>query len=193
MRRHTRSGFTLIELLTVIAIIGLLVQMMLPAVQAAREAARRNTCSNQLRQIGLAAQAHISATGRFPTGGWHWNWVGDPDRGNGEKQPGGWIYNLLPYLEYQAIHDLGARQDPATKRRLAAQMQATAPALFNCPSRRDAMAYTALRSEDVSTPIVPGCRPAATTRPTAAICSCRPATVRQVTRMPSRRRTNGGT
>ena len=149
MRRNARFGFTLIELLVVIAIIGLLVQMMLPAVQAAREAARRRTCTNQLRQIGLAAQSHMNATGRFPTGGWQWNWVGDPDRGNDQRQPGGWIYNLLPHLELQVIHDLGRRRDAATKKRFAAQMQATPLALFNCPSRRDPVAYTAVRPNDI--------------------------------------------
>ena len=46
-----------------------------------------------------------SATGLFPTGGWGYSWVGDPDRGNDWRQPGGWIYNLLPYLEQQALDD----------------------------------------------------------------------------------------
>jgi len=146
---QTRHGFTLIELLIVIGIIGLLIQLLLPAVQASRESARRLTCQDHLHQIGLAAQAHLSATRRFPTGGWQWNWVGDPDRGNGKKQPGGWIYNLLPYLEMQAVHDLGAGADLATKRQEAAQMQATPAAVFNCPSRRRAVAFEARRSTDV--------------------------------------------
>ena len=64
--RHRNRGFTLIELLAVIAIIGLIIQMLLPAVQAARVAARRAQCGNDLRQLALAAQNHVSATGRFP-------------------------------------------------------------------------------------------------------------------------------
>ena len=65
----TRRGFTLVELLVVIAIIGVLIALLLPAVQAAREAARRATCANQVKQIGLAMQNHVSALGVFPTGG----------------------------------------------------------------------------------------------------------------------------
>ena len=147
----SRSGraFTLLELLIVMAIISLLLQLALPAVQASREAARRLACQNNLRQIGLAAQLHISATGRFPTGGWQWNWVGDPDRGNDQRQPGGWIYNLLPHLGLSAVHELGAGQDPLAKRGAAAQMQGTPLAMFNCPSRRSGVAFTALRSHDV--------------------------------------------
>lgn len=140
---------TLVELLIVIAIISLLIQLAIPAVQAARESARRLTCQNNLRQMGVAAQLHVAATQRFPTGGWHWDWVGDPDRGNDDRQPGSWIYNLLPYLEQQSIHDLGAGQPVAAKRKLAAQMQATPIEIFNCPSRRLPRPYKNVRPQEV--------------------------------------------
>ena len=100
-------GFTLVELLVVVAIIGILIALLLPAVQAAREAGRRLQCSNNLKQIGLACSTHVSSQKHFPTGGWGWNWVGDADRGYGRNQPGGWVFNILPGLEMNSIHDLG--------------------------------------------------------------------------------------
>ena len=142
MRRCAKCGFTLIELLTVIAIIGLLLQLLLPAVQASREAARATQCKNNLRQIGLAAMLHEKTSRRFPTGGWCFAWVGDPDRGNDRRQPGGWIYNLLPYLEQQALHDLGAGEtDQAIKRAAGAELCRTPVLIFNCPSRRSSQTY----------------------------------------------------
>jgi prepilin-type N-terminal cleavage/methylation domain-containing protein len=102
-----KSGFTLVELLVVITIIGILIALLLPAVQAAREAARRAQCANNLKQLSLGCLQHENANGFFPTDGWGFSWVGDANCGFGKTQPGGWVYNVLPYIEQQQLHDLG--------------------------------------------------------------------------------------
>src|SRR5262245_32207713 len=100
-------GFTLVELLVVIAIIGILVALLLPAIQAAREAGRRTQCKNNLHQIAVACLNHENTHKFFPHGGWSWLWMGDPDKGYGPKQPGGWIYAATPYLEEGGIFTVG--------------------------------------------------------------------------------------
>jgi prepilin-type N-terminal cleavage/methylation domain-containing protein/prepilin-type processing-associated H-X9-DG protein len=99
MRRTLRLGFTLVELLVVIAIIGILIALLLPAVQAAREAARRSTCTNNLKQIGVALQAYHDAYGRFPING-----VINDDLGNGWTQMGSEHVRLLPFMEQSTIY-----------------------------------------------------------------------------------------
>ena len=110
-----QRGFTLVELLVVITIIGILTALLLPAVQAAREAARIGQCQNNLKQLALGCLSHESATRRFPTNGWGPHWTGDADMGNDWLQPGGWIYNILPYIEQQSLHDMGAGLPQADK------------------------------------------------------------------------------
>jgi prepilin-type N-terminal cleavage/methylation domain-containing protein/prepilin-type processing-associated H-X9-DG protein len=131
----SKSAFTLVELLVVITIIGILIALLLPAVQAAREAARRMQCSNNLKQFGVAMHNFESQNGTFPTGS-------NPkeDYQFGDHQ---WIYlvnHLMPYLEmpayYDAVHgpkfDLTVPWgDPTAWARLA---DLPFPAVFNCPS-----------------------------------------------------------
>ena len=136
-------GFTLVELLVVITIIGILIALLLPAVQAAREAARRVQCSNNLKQMALACTLHEQAQGFFPSSGWGWGWVGDPDRGFNKRQPGGWIYNILPYIEQQVLHDMGAGKSPTAKREDVTRVTATPLSFVNCPSRRQPIVYPA--------------------------------------------------
>jgi type II secretory pathway pseudopilin PulG len=123
-------------LLVVIAIISILVALLLPAVQAAREAARRSQCLNHLRQISLSLLNFQDTNKTFPYGGWGQTWVGVPDRGNGPRQPGGWIYSLLPFTEEAALHDLGMGMTGAAATEAYSQRLQTPLGLFVCPSRR---------------------------------------------------------
>jgi hypothetical protein len=95
--------------------------------------------------MGLAATNHEQQNGWFPTGGWGYAWVGDPDRGFGTNQPGGFLYNVLPYMEQQTLHDIGQGTDAATKKQMAMTMVATPVAAFNCPTRRN-MVVSPVRS-----------------------------------------------
>ena len=95
------AGFTLVELLVVIAIIGVLVALLLPAVQAAREAARRSQCSNNLKQIGLALHNFHAAKRTLPSGANYWNAAT-----NKPNATGTWAMYILPYLESQSVYDL---------------------------------------------------------------------------------------
>ena len=139
--RKRGNGMTLVELLVVIAIIGILVALLLPAVQAAREAARRAQCANHLKQLGLACLNHEEAHGFFPSGGWGFVWIGDPDYGFGRTQPGGWAYSVLPYLEQDAVHQLGKGESASGKKAAAIRLAQTAISVFYCPSRRAVRLY----------------------------------------------------
>ena len=151
--RAGRHAFSVVELLVAIAIIGVLVALILPAIQHARETARRTQCMNNLKQIGLAFQTHEQAHGVVPhNGGWdgrqtirsdggsdftpstedfslgqafHWG-VGDPVRPP-RQQTGSWLYAILPFIEQQQVH---------------ADRSWTVPvATHICPTRRSAKAY----------------------------------------------------
>jgi prepilin-type N-terminal cleavage/methylation domain-containing protein/prepilin-type processing-associated H-X9-DG protein len=145
INRHTasRHAFTLVELLVVITIIGILIAVLLPAVQAAREAARRAQCGSNLRQLALGCQQHENVIGWFPTGGWGCLWTGDADRGAGQRQPGGWVYNILPYIEQQSLHDLGMGAPTLSLKYAAHQQRLSQPlALFYCPTRWPVKAHS---------------------------------------------------
>jgi len=132
-------GFTLVELLVVIAIIGILIALLLPAVQSAREAARRSQCTNNLKQLALAAHNHHDTYGGFPEG------VSSPlvnDPGHINRSSWTWAANSLPFNEQQALYDsLGVSDGNASEQFLGAADRAAYAALLGtvlpgltCPS-----------------------------------------------------------
>ena len=138
-----RPAFTLVELLVVIAIIGILVGLLLPAVQAAREAARRMQCSNNLKQLGLAFHNYESATKSFPINYATRGKLGFPNNGPGIANSGrSWLQMVLPYIEQTPLYNnidftvglqpkSSAPTTPVGRNRLAA---ATVIPTFLCPS-----------------------------------------------------------
>ena len=102
--KNDSFGFTLVELVTVLAIVGLLIGLLLPAVQMARETARRNVCLNQSRQIALATLAFESAVKKFPAG---------ITGANSPPVFQTWLQAILPYIEQQVVFDR-AREEYAS-------------------------------------------------------------------------------
>jgi prepilin-type N-terminal cleavage/methylation domain-containing protein len=152
MKRNLRlsrrsAAFTLVELLVVIAIIGVLVALLLPAVQAAREAARRTQCVNNVKQMMLGMQNHESAKRAFPSGGVSpWPHIEDfltdskPGVANSnvsgtplgpDKQGLSWAFQILPYLEGQGLYNL----------KTTAQVESASVSMYHCPSRRPPTRY----------------------------------------------------
>jgi prepilin-type N-terminal cleavage/methylation domain-containing protein len=131
-RRSRQPGFTLVELLVVIAIIGILVALLLPAIQAAREAARRAMCANNLKQIGLAVHNHVSAKKKFPPGVLYDTWVYSATM----NVYNGWTREILPFAEDDSLQKLydprltvTDRTDPNVK-----QFRETFVPMYHCPS-----------------------------------------------------------
>ena len=143
--RTRRNGFTLVELLVVIAIIGILIGLLLPAVQSAREAARRLQCSNNLKQMGLAVASHIEQTGLIPF-----------DRRDTRETV---FVNLWPYMEQQNLYDKWDIEDKYYNQ--DDEVRLATVATYFCPSRRSpSSAKAGSVSGDVeqntSNPHVPG-------------------------------------
>jgi prepilin-type N-terminal cleavage/methylation domain-containing protein len=143
-RQIANRGFTLVELLVVIAIIGVLVALLLPAIQAAREAARRSQCINNLRQLGIACQLFENSKKVFPTaGGAVEQFTQQTDRSEKVKplhgyENAGWMYQILPYIEQQNLYD--RRRGDGTEANggflKTGLVEITVPT-FQCPSRSE--------------------------------------------------------
>ncbi|MFM8892238.1 MAG: DUF1559 domain-containing protein [Planctomycetia bacterium] len=137
---RTRRGFTLVELLVVIAIIGVLVGLLLPAVQGARESARRMTCQNNLKQITHGFQLHETALKIFPDGGEHYWYRRTGSAGAwavAPNQNSGWGYQILPYVEEKSVWEIA---DYAT-------MAGSLIGIYACPTRRGPTLLPPLGSE----------------------------------------------
>jgi prepilin-type N-terminal cleavage/methylation domain-containing protein/prepilin-type processing-associated H-X9-DG protein len=138
----TRRGFTLIELLVVIAIIGILIALLLPAVQKIREAAARLSCRNNLKQFGLAFHNHHDAHQYFPTGGHQWYTPPTYVNGSpavGPQQQAGWGFQILPYIEADNVWKGGQATDDRGRILVAI---GTPNKMFFCPTRRSPQVVT---------------------------------------------------
>lgn len=134
-------GSTLVELLVSVAIMSAMAALLLPAIQTARESARRFQCTNNLKNMGVGLLQYHNSHNEFPGGGWGHFWVGVPERGVGPGQPGAWIYGLLPFVEETSLHGVGldATGDVAS---IAYSKRLETPiSLFVCPSRRACSAW----------------------------------------------------
>ena len=146
-----RRGFTLVELLVVIAIIGILIGLLLPAIQASRESARRLECSNHIKQFALAMHSYLDAQKHFPSGGYGTAYSPHPDRGMGVSQTGGFFYVLLPYMEGKQLYVLGKgvgfwNDNDSTLFEANKERNAMPMGIFYCPSRRAPTNYPAVRT-----------------------------------------------
>ncbi len=131
-------AFTLVELLVVIAIIGVLVALLLPAIQAAREAARRTQCVNNLKQLGLGALNFESAKGAYPTAGGPVDLFINPNeqaKASYGFEGASWMYQLLPYIEQQNLYDLRSGGPGGSVGFVDTGLSEIRVSAYNCPSR----------------------------------------------------------
>ena len=135
-----KRGFTLVELLVVIAIIGILVALLLPAVQAAREASRRSSCQNNLKQLGVALQSYHGVHNVFPSNS-HWYTADYTECGQhivitAKDLLGSMLLKILPYIEENAVYDRINFKDPkgVIYQFNQADLRSNVVSVYRCPS-----------------------------------------------------------
>ena len=149
---NARFGFTLVDLVVAVLLICFFIALALFVLRGnPSDAPRRNQCANNLKQLAIAALNHESAKKFLPTGGWGHNWIGDPDAGFGEKQPGGWAYSIMFFLEANNQIQQASNLSMEEKVILGATLVGAGPnevdnrhaiqPVFYCPSRRPADLY----------------------------------------------------
>jgi prepilin-type N-terminal cleavage/methylation domain-containing protein len=158
-----RNGFTLVELLVVIAIIGILVAILLPAIQAARESGRRLECANHVKQLALAMQCYMDAKKHFPSNGFGTGYSAHPDRGIDAEQTGSFFFSLLPFMEDKEAlttgkgagfwNDWDSQLLDGNKSR-----NSMPKGIYYCPSRRTAKNYPLVRLPLICSWATEGCR-----------------------------------
>ena len=170
IKSKRRGGFTLVELLVVIAIIGTLVALMLPAVQQARESARKSQCANNLKQIGLGMHAYLGTFKSFPPG-----YVSQVLADHDDGGPGwAWGAMIMPYIEEAGLHDQ-IQYDKSLRGPEAETVRLTSVPLFICPTDSNFQSIIDIQSKSSSIVI---CKMAAgsyvasagTVRPTCKLC-----------------------
>ena len=168
--RSAACAFTLVELLVVIAIIGMLLALVLPAVQAARDAARKASCENNLKQIGLALHSYVAAEKTYPAG-----YLSELKSNGDDAGPGwGWGVQLLPFLEQTALFDRVDRKAKIESPAMKAVRETSLP-VFICPADGEFEPIVDIRLNQL---FKPTCQMAAanyvasagTVRPTCIVC-----------------------
>jgi prepilin-type N-terminal cleavage/methylation domain-containing protein/prepilin-type processing-associated H-X9-DG protein len=153
MRADENRGFTLIELLVVISIIGVLIGLLLPAVQAAREAARRTQCVNNLKQLGIAVHTYESSYRTFPPG-----YVSNFDARGNDTGPGwGWSALFLPQIEQKPLLDASNLSLPIEDSSNQTS-RLTRISVYLCPSDDQAPSWLAMKRDASGTPIQSICQ-----------------------------------
>ena len=140
--RSRRHGWSLLSLVVTMLIALDLLCLLMPWIVSLGESARSNVCGHNLELLGRASIEHAAAHRFYPSGGRGYSWIGDPDRDFGAKQPGGWMYSILPFLDQKNLWELGAATGnplaPARKRKALVGQITTVIPEFYCPTRRDA-------------------------------------------------------